>query len=213
MADFAVNLAFGRIAESKISEWLQKCGNVVSDMTNTKGLPGTGPRVFTKFGALVTPDFLVAKGGRANWVEAKHKSAFTWYRKKRRWVTGIDISKYEHYRRVRDGSGIPLWLLFLQESGQAKDSAPSPYYGLFGQDLAVLEKTASHRDTLPGHPPMIYWARESLILLASLEELGIAPPPAKTQPAVQKTPDEVWNEYKAEIAKERSKCDRQLMLF
>ncbi len=105
------------------------------------------------------------------WVEAKHKTAFSWHRLTERWVTGIDLRHYEHYLRVAMKTPWPVWLLFLHEGGQAKDSPAESPAGLFGNELLFLSAHENHRSDKWGRSGMVYWAEASLKKLAGLELL------------------------------------------
>lgn len=120
---------------------------------------------------LIAPDMFVFKSKNAYWIEAKHKTAFTWHRLTQRWTTGIDLCHYEDYCAVDDSTDWPVWLLFLHRGGRAKgDDMDSPV-GLFGNALSVLRKCENHRHKNWGKSGMVYWAKESLKEVASLEDV------------------------------------------
>jgi len=60
----------------------------------------------------------------------------------------------------------PVWLLFLQRDGIAKDSNPGPS-GLFGNNIEYLIKHENHRHNNWGKNGMVYWAVKHLVKLAS----------------------------------------------
>jgi hypothetical protein len=132
---------------------------------------GKGPQLYMPNKALIAPDLFAFGAGKAFWIEAKHKTAFSWHRLTQRWVTGIDLRHYADYCQVDDETPWPVWLFFLHEGGQAKDSPPNSPEGLFGQTLAILRTCENHRHENGGKAGMVYWAKESLRLLAPLEEL------------------------------------------
>lgn len=172
---FAQQLNYGKAAESAIARWFRNRGWAVMPVYEKIIDEGKGPQVFLPQGGLIAPDLLVfrcQKGDdQTHWIEAKHKTAFSWHRLTGRWVTGIDLRHYEDYCRVDDMTPWPVWLLFLHEGGQAKDSPPNSPAGLFGNKLAVLRKCENHRHANWGHSGMVYWALESLIKLADLSEI------------------------------------------
>lgn len=86
-------------------------------------------------------------------------------------MTGIDLRHYEDYCKVDDASPWPVWLLFLHRGGQAKDSPGNSPAGLFGKPLDYLRTHENHRHENWGRSGMVYWAHESLKLLADVEEL------------------------------------------
>ena len=136
-----------------------------------------GPALYQASGpSLVAPDMLIFQNaGKIRWVEAKRKSAFSWHRNTKAWVTGINQRHYEDYLRVASISGLPLWLLFLQENGTAKDTPDgltSPT-GLYGNPINLLVSCEHHRaNSRPGNVPMVYWSEQNLRKLACLVELA-----------------------------------------
>ncbi len=169
---FGANLAVGQAGESAIAAWLRSRGHTVLPAYEKIIDNGKGPRLFTPAEPLVVPDLLVFKSsGETVWVEAKHKTAFSWHRNTERWVTGIDLHHYDHYLRVAETLPIPVMLLFLQEGKQAKDGPPDSPAGLYGGDLKYLAAHENHRHTNWGRHGMVYWSIEVLRRLASLEDL------------------------------------------
>jgi len=160
MSAFDKKLAFGQIGESKIAKWFNRRGYTVLPVYEKEIDTGKGPRIFAPKEQIIAPDILVFKANKILWIEAKHKSGFSWHRKTGRWVTGIDLKHYLDYLKVKDYSPAPVWLLFLQDGLAAKDSPVSPS-GLFGQSLDVLRKCENHRHAAWGISGMVYWAIDS----------------------------------------------------
>lgn len=158
---FDDTLEFGRAGESVIASWLRQRGNTVLPAYEKLLDLEKGPVIFTPSERLIAPDFLSWKDEKCCWIEAKHKKAFSWDRTTSQFVTGIDQRNYTDYLKVEDKSPWPVWLLFLHDGGQAKDSPPSPS-GLFGQRLSYLRCHIHHLCDKNG---MVYWAEHSLILL------------------------------------------------
>lgn len=171
---FRENLRDGRVAESEIARWLRRRGVTVLPAYEIEINSGKGPRLFGPGEDLVVPDMLTYKGSHVLWVEAKRKSAFSWYRIGGYFVTGIDLRHYEHYCQVDDTSPWRVYLLFLQEAGAAKDSDPGPS-GLYGRVLSKLRACESHRSDKHGASGMVYWAESSLVRRCSLEVLRASP--------------------------------------
>jgi len=176
---FESRLAFGNIGESLIARWLiHKCGAsllpIYASMTaNDK----KGPRVFAANGNLVAPDLLIKSSKGVSWVEAKHKTVFSWYRKKCQWETGIDQHHFRDYQRVAELFGFPVWLLFLHtratpDAIDAKyDSCPPTCpTGLFGGRIDELAKYG-RTDARYGRHGMIYWPHGALTHLATFAEV------------------------------------------
>ena len=165
-------LDWGQAGETVIARWLRSRGNYVLPVYEKVIDSGKGPRLFAPGnGRIVAPDLFVYKTKDAIWVEAKRKTAFSWHRKTKKWVTGIDLHHYNEYCKIDDAGPFPVWLLFLHEGGQAKDSPPNSPAGLFGNKLGALRRCENHRHKNWGKTGMVYWSVDSLILMARLSEL------------------------------------------
>ena len=161
----------GKIGESLIAGWMRSRGNVVLPIYEKEISEGKGPTLFFPSGEeVIGTDLLCMKGDRVIWVEAKHKTAFSWYRIKEVWNTGIDIRHYEDYVKIANYTNYPVWLMFLHKGGQAKDSPPSPS-GLFGNNIKRLTDNECHRDYRASKSGMVYWNKDDLIQLATLDEV------------------------------------------
>lgn len=182
---FRYTLRQGQLGESIISRWLIERGNSIMPVYEKEIDDGKGPQFYSRDGHFAAPDLFVFAANSRNggerflWAEAKHKTVFSWYRKRPAWVTGIDLNHFEDYRRVEQRSGVPVWLFFLHSSStpSAADLAngcprvcPT---GLFGERLSVLaaDENISHRSDRHGAHGMIYWRESSLKLFAPREEL------------------------------------------
>ena len=157
---FYDNLEQGKAGESYISKWAI-CVKKYSMLPVYEKIidDGKGPQLFTPDESLVAPDFLAFTKSDVIWIEAKHKEAFTWWRKGQVFETGIDLRHYLDYIKVSKNSGKKVWLLFLHRGGVAKDSPKSPS-GLFGNELSILQANESHRDLRWGKSGMVYWSRK-----------------------------------------------------
>lgn len=170
---FEASLQFGKVGESAIARWMRARGWYVLPIYEKELGEGKGPQLYTPDTALIGTDMLVFRGDKTLWIEAKHKSAFTWHRITGRWTTGIDMRHYDHYCRIDDETPWPVWLLFLHRDGRAKDTPPgkvSPT-GLFGHTLAYLRKNKNHQHKNGGKAGMVYWAKEQLKPLADLKDV------------------------------------------
>ena len=170
-SSFEEKYTFGLAGECRIAQWLRSKGNGVLPVYEKIVDSGKGPRLFLPDKELIVPDLFVFNRQRSLWIEAKHKTAFTWHRKTNKWVTGIDLRHYHDYLEIMEDTPWKVWLLFLQEGGQAKDSPPNSPAGLFGNDLAFLSKHESHQHENGGTDGMVYWANQALIRLAPLDAL------------------------------------------
>jgi len=188
---FADNLAQGRVAEGWIARWIMSRGSSVLPAYEIEYQHFKGPQLFSYECELVAPDMITFTSNGIVWIEAKHKSVFTWHRKTKRWTTGVDLHHYQQYLQVAKNTRLPVWLLFFHRDPQpdpkdAKHGCPHPCpTGLFGGDISRLKEQENHR-SLPkdenregflghGKSGMVYWANETLTKLASKEEvLGCA---------------------------------------
>ncbi len=178
MGNFERQLAVGQLGEGVISRWLQSRGHAVFPAYQMEMHTGKGPQLFAATGDLVLPDLLTFRGGKVHWFEAKRKTCFTWHRISQRWTTGIDLRHYGEYQEVANRTALPVWLLFYHP-----EAVPSPAdaahgcpaacpTGLFGNDIAILAECESHRSDRHGRSGMVYWAHESLRLLAPIDEVA-----------------------------------------
>lgn len=173
---FQSSLDYGKAGESAIASWLRRRGFCVLPVYEKIIHEGKGPQLYMVDGELIAPDLLVFTGTKTMWIEAKHKTAFTWHRLTGQWVTGIDLRHYADYCRVAQETPWPVWLLFLHDGGQAKDSPPNSPAGLFGHNLRYLQENEHHRHDNWGRSGMVYWAHDKLRLVATLEEVYDAIP-------------------------------------
>lgn len=172
---FDERLARGQVAEVGIGRWLIQRGWTVLpayQMVNTGQFKG--PQLFAQDRSWVTPDMLTCRQNgnvwTVAWIEAKHKEAFTYYRIGGYWETGIDLRHYLDYQDVAKRTPWPVWLMFLHRGGQAKDSPAQSPAGLYGQSLAYLVEHESHRSDRYASG-MVYWAKDTLKKLATVEEV------------------------------------------
>lgn len=168
--NFEQKLAFGRVGEEKIANWLiNRCGASVLPVYQIDSDDKKGPRLFAQQCNLTVPDLLVwSKSNGLIWMEAKRKTVFSWYRKTETWQTGIDKHLFEQYKKVATKTKLPIWLLFLHEKESLpKRDEPWPCpIGLFGQTLEMLSGSIDHP-----HGKMLYWREASLKKIAELSEL------------------------------------------
>ena len=180
MRIFQESLQEGKTGESLIAQHFLRKGYSVLPVYEI--LPGAfkGPVLFTaSHDVLVAPDMLVLGKDKIFWIEAKHKTAFSWHRTTECWNTGIDKHHFEQYLAVQElHPTIPVWLLFLHKNGTAKDTpegltSPS---GLFGNSLTYLARHIHHKDMRWGRHGMVYWELRDLKMLAPLDDfLGDIP--------------------------------------
>lgn len=179
---FRESLAFGRVGEQQVAAWLvERQGRTVLPVGDKHAMPYRGPRITGPEREEISPDILVVHEGELSWIEVKRKTRFSWHGISLAWVTGIDIEVYEQYQAVQERFSWPVWLLFLQEqstpshedlnSRGCPESCPT---GLFGGVLSELSKHENHRSDQYGRSGMVYWEHETLMQLASLEDVRAA---------------------------------------
>lgn len=175
---FRTKLEIGRAGESVIAKWFRRKGYTVLPVYEKIIDEFKGPQLYTPSTELVAPDMLVFKADNMLWIEAKHKTRFSWYGKEKRFVTGIDQRHYNDYCKLSQYSNLPVWLLFLhvQDDTWSEDvqkwNAPSKCpTGLFGENIKYLMKNESHKNEKHGRSGMVYWSHSVLKLIAPLNEV------------------------------------------
>lgn len=169
---FAETLKIGQAAESAIARWLRSRGSTVLPVYEKIIDEGKGPQVFLPDGSLVAPDLFTWRGEQACWIEAKHKTGFTYHQLSGRWQTGVDLRHYKEYLKVAELSPWPLWLLFLHSGGWTKDAPEQSPDGLYGGKISKLMTIEDHRFNAPyGSGGMVYWNKDDLKFMASYDEV------------------------------------------
>lgn len=187
--NFAESLAIGKVGEGLIAKYMMSRGNSVLPVYEIEKATGKGPQLFFDCGEYVAPDMIVFTDGGVMFIEAKHKSVFSWHRKSMRWTTGIDLRHYEDYLLVSAKTKTPVWLLFYhkEDNPSANDlsfGCPNKCpTGLYGGNLAFLVSHENHR-SLPydfsrgsfvghGKSGMVYWSENILKKIATKEEVEL----------------------------------------
>mgnify|MGYP001617754783 CR=1 FL=1 len=182
-ASFESYLKVGLQTENWITEWLRHEGSIVLPAYEKEGGDHKGPRLLLPdHKELIVPDLLVLNADKSvQWFEAKHKTVFSWHRKTKKWVTGIDVKCYDHYLEVEKETGWGVWILFLHTQDRTnKRNEPWPCpTGLFGQSLEVLSGKINHKysaydkyqQTGWGSTGMVYWSVNSLLRICNVEDV------------------------------------------
>lgn len=190
MNEFDRRLESGKVAEGLIAAWLKSRGNAILPAYQVEQHTGKGPQLFSAEGAFVAPDMLAFTHEGITWIEAKHKSVFTWHRATSKWTTGIDLRHYVEYLRVSWRTKHPVWLMFYHREatpaqGDLEYGCPLECpTGLFGGELFRLVGSENHRSKpydasrtgFLGHGKsgMVYWAVDVLRPLATKDECDVA---------------------------------------
>lgn len=178
-ATFKENLVTGQFTEVQIAKWLrQSKGYSVLPVYEIEGGEFKGPRFFGPSNELIAPDILAMKGGEIRWIEAKHKTVFSWRGIGGYWETGVDKYHFDSYQQIAIQHPFPVWILFLHKSDKTdkKDldrwvNAPRTCpTGLYAGSLPYLDKHKRY-DAKQGKGGMFYWRHEHLQLLATLAEI------------------------------------------
>ncbi|MBT3325492.1 MAG: hypothetical protein HN396_04490 [Gemmatimonadales bacterium] len=181
---FRGRLTRGEEAEDAIARWIETHMRLTVRWHPENRAHNGAPSITLPDGRrLKCPDMLVSKEGRDDsrdvFVEAKRKDESTWYRKGRRWETGIDVHYYDAYCEVEQETGHPVTLAFLhtQPEPSARDlslgSPTSAPTGLYVQKLHHLATSESHRHPGSGYggEGMVYWGLDRFLWLASVEHV------------------------------------------
>ena len=186
--DFAHQFEHGRVGENVITQWLQRHGASVTHAEHVPPdtFPGCriypsgymkGPHLIHENLRLVLPDLLVFFNGGWSWVEAKHKTCFTWHRKTRQWTTGIDLGHYQQYLHIERATGLPVYLMFYHPQAQPDlrdidmGSPQESPVGLFGGLLSEMHLKENHTHKNHGRHGMVYWTPKAFSLHYPLENV------------------------------------------
>lgn len=162
----------GRRGENHIANWLIGKGWDVLPVYEVEGLDFKGPRFFTAKKQYIAPDMLIIRDREIRWIEAKHKSVFTWFRAKESWQTGIDKHHWTHYLELSmRHPEIELWILFLHREWITNEGDGHSPIGLFGNTVRNLAMKIDHSSDKWGNSGMVYWNYNDLVKLADLDEV------------------------------------------
>ena len=174
-AVFERKLKFGKIGESIIGSYFRNKGFIVLPIYEKEISEGKGPALYFPKEEIIATDMFVFRRNDIRWIEAKHKSVFTWHRNSETWTTGIDMHHYEQYRKIDKQTPWPVGLVFHHEGGYSETNPPdkeSPS-GIHGNSLEFLSEDENIHHTWGkyGKGGMIYWAIDKLKLMATKDQL------------------------------------------
>lgn len=165
---FSARLDHGRAWEKALADWLRRQhGYLVIPVGDIESGTGRGPRALAPLGAedIVLPDLLVFKAGRELWVEVKWKTRATLNEQRGYTCTGIDLAKYEEYRRIAAATGRDIVLVFVhQEEREVRADLLSRLTAYESHRYVA----AASRVRTNGYGDMVYWRYDRLPLTALL---------------------------------------------
>jgi hypothetical protein len=182
---FQQSLKVGVAGESVVSAWLQEHGFYIQPAYEKIGI-GTfkGPRTFGPDKAYVSPDLFCLRKednqAHGMYIEVKAKNHFTYYGMKKRFETGIDVRLFRDYLELSDRVGLPVYLVFLHWTNEARPSDVSKWGappvvqgGLFWGSVAELDaiKREGSMNQRSKDTAMYYWGRDELVHAASVEDV------------------------------------------
>lgn len=174
-SQFQQALLFGQLGESYIANFMRNRGFHVLPVYEKQVGNYKGPRIFMSYISLkkqlIAPDMLIIRDGKGVWLEAKHKSHFTWYGKGQCWTTGINKHCFDDYLLLQQMTQMDVWLFFLHSDNQTWtqdvrkwNAPPICPTGLFAGRLAVLARQIDHIGDF-GTSGMVYWRDDQLTKL------------------------------------------------
>lgn len=113
---FDEQLARGREVERAVARWFMRRGARILPVYDYSGLADAkAPKLeaFAASDSLVTPDLLVARSGRLQWVEVKLKERADFTHITQVEETGIGARLWDQYQQVQRHSGALVWLSFV----------------------------------------------------------------------------------------------------
>ncbi len=176
--EFHERLARGQIGESLIARFLRRRNWILFPAYEKEINNGKGPRLFLPFGfdekQLILPDIqgMNTLSQLVYWFDVKHKSACTYYRKNKRWQTGIDLRHYQDYLKVQKFTKWPVWLLFLQREATITNAPPGVKpcpTGLYGCPITQPYSDDGWHWSYGKRCDMVYWGIDDLKFMAPLQ--------------------------------------------
>ena len=117
------------------------------------------PKLHGPTNSYVFPDLQVFKNREINLVEIKTKTKPTYYRKREKNQHGIDLRHYNSYLKVKDITGLPVWLIVYEKSSQdilsAEISSLSvDHHGTMWQGCRQVQMVYFNRDDFTPFDPI-----------------------------------------------------------
>lgn len=144
----------GREAELRVAAWLQNRGFYILPSCDYSGPEGDhAPKIHGTKEGLILPDLAIAKKGRLKWAEVKAKYEPTYSRCTGTYDHGISRRLCNHYLRVQEETGAPVWVFIVEEKTQT----------LLFQSIDELRKAENigHKyfGDVMDHGGMVFWPR------------------------------------------------------
>jgi hypothetical protein len=156
----------GRAVERAISHWLMsRCGGFILPAYDYSSAHDRAPLLLGVPDSLISPDLLYAQDGETSWLECKFKTHADFTRITEQFETGIPLRHWRHYLRVREVTGLPVWLLFAHwKEAEVR-----------GQELGELDRVVREYrgQNMPGGEPMAFFPWDDLLYVATTAETGV----------------------------------------
>jgi hypothetical protein len=154
---------FGASTEQRVEMFLRERNLFVTRLCNIRNSDGIGaPMLMGAYCNLILPDLQVMdprRLGQPYYVEVKAKTDKAWWGIGNCHTHGIDRKNWEQYRQVGLKTGLPVWLLILEDlSGE-----------LLGLRVSTCEPDHFSEPTRKAPSGMAYWRKSRLLLIAQLE--------------------------------------------
>lgn len=153
----------GTSGEVRVEDWLKSRSLFVTRLCNIRNADGIGaPMLMGARCNLILPDFQIIdprKLGQPFYVEVKTKTEPGWYANGHCYTHGVDTPNWRHYRRIALTTGLPVWLLILEDiSGELRG-------------LQIHRTDPDHHCEPNAAFPKggTFWRRSQLLLIAQLE--------------------------------------------
>lgn len=117
MTKFEESLEVGRLWEQRIARWLMLKGWLILPVYDYSGNDHKAPKLeaLKKEDSLVLPDLLMFQQQRVQWMEVKYKESAVEYRKTHQMVTGLNLRLWNHYKKVQEETGHPVFIAFIHQ--------------------------------------------------------------------------------------------------
>jgi hypothetical protein len=102
----------GEEFQTGLARYLQARGWGTVPVYDYDGGNNKAPKLDRRHGSLILPDLFAARAGVSVWCEAKRKTSATLTMITGQHETGIDARLYDHYRQVKNESGLRVFLFF-----------------------------------------------------------------------------------------------------